>query len=195
MKKTIVGLVVLSMVLGLLLGGCISQTPAYTPPDTSTPTTPIDNTPDTPTVPTDNTPSDPATIFDNPPPENVTWISPGKVNISNFYPGATAEYPVTIHNGNDVPTSFSVTYRHPDNVATGYVKPPTEVQDWVIVADETPVLAPRETREILVTLTMPDGAIIFADKWEFWVSITDTTQVGQVKAAMAIRWLVEMRSS
>jgi hypothetical protein len=190
MKKAMVGLVVLVMVLGLLLGGCFPSGD-YTPSND----TPSSDAPDTPTIPTDNTPSDSMPVFDNPPPDDVTWISPGKVTVTNFYPGATAEYPVTIHNGNDDFTTFSVSYRHPDNVATGYVSPPVEVQDWVIVADMTPVLAPRETRDILVVLSMPENAAVFAEKWEFWVSVTDTTQAGQVHTAMAIRWLVTMRSS
>jgi hypothetical protein len=38
-----------------------------------------------------------------PPPElyDKIWISPGKVEVGNFFPGARAEYPLTIHNGND----------------------------------------------------------------------------------------------
>jgi hypothetical protein len=36
------------------------------------------------------------------PPEEEMWISPGKVEIGNFYPGATAEWEITIHNGDSV---------------------------------------------------------------------------------------------
>jgi len=32
------------------------------------------------------------------------WISPGKVMIDNLYPGAQAEYSITVHNGNDLET-------------------------------------------------------------------------------------------
>jgi hypothetical protein len=194
MQKLILGLVTLIVILGLLLGGCIpsgNNTPSNNTPSNNVP---IDNTLDTPVIPTDNTPSDPTPVFDNPPPEDVTWISPGKVTVTNFYPGATAEYPVTIHNGNNDFTSFSVNYRSPDNMATGYARPPAEVQYWVIIADETPILAPRETRDILVTLTMPANAAVFSEKWEFWISISDATQSGQVQTAMAIRWLISCRA-
>lgn len=34
------------------------------------------------------------------PPDDTTWISPAKVNIDNFHEGATAEFPLTIHCGN-----------------------------------------------------------------------------------------------
>ena len=35
------------------------------------------------------------------PPIDRTWISPGKVNVGNFYPGARAEWYIQIHNGSD----------------------------------------------------------------------------------------------
>ena len=190
MKKAMVAPVALIVVLGLLLGGCLPSGD-YTSPSN----TPSSDVPDTPVLPANNTPPDSAPVFDNPPPENVTWISPGKVNIANYYPGARAEYPVTIHNGNDVATGFSVSYRHPDNTATGYSKPPPGAESWVIIADATPVLMPRETREILIILAMPEDAAVFAESWEFWVSVTDASQTGEVKTAMAVRWLVDMRSS
>ncbi|GAG79299.1 unnamed protein product, partial [marine sediment metagenome] len=35
------------------------------------------------------------------PPTDKTWISPGKVNVGNFYAGARAEWPLLIHNGSN----------------------------------------------------------------------------------------------
>lgn len=202
------------------------------------------------------------------PPSDITWISPGKVEVGNYYPGATAEWTMKVHNGSSermetfkvtteigedsitlplkakvwqedinnisvvsdlesdlinvdsydygtdnltisgmaddsvriftieyIPesTPFSVNYRHPDNVDEGYAKPPDEAQDWVIIADTTPVLAPYETRDILVVLAMPQDAEVFAPKWEFWVSVKDTSQTGFVAVELACRWLVSMR--
>ena len=128
----------------------------------------------------------------NQPPDDMNWISPGKVNVANFYPGAKAEYPVTVHNGNDTTCNFAVSYRYPDHVDGDFVKPNTEAQDWVIVADMTPLLAPKETRDILITLEMPEDAVIFAPQWEFWVSVMDMSQ-GMVKTELCVRWLVTMR--
>lgn len=181
MKKILFGLLAL-VVVGGLLAGCSSKTPDYTPPETSPPSA-------------NNTPADSTPVFDNPPPEDMTWISPGKVKVANFYPGARAEYPITVHNGNDVATSFKISYRYPDHVEEGHFKPPPEAQNWVIIADENPVLAPRETREILVILSMPEDAAVFAEEWEFWISIIDNSQVGIVKTELCTRWLVSMRSS
>ena len=120
------------------------------------------------------------------------WISPGKVNVGHFYPGARAEYPLTIHNGNDQPTEFSITYR----VATGtdeeFVVAPDEAEDWVIIADATPVLAAKETKEVLIALEMPEDATA-PEKWEFRVVVKDASQTGMVQTELACRWLVTMK--
>lgn len=122
-----------------------------------------------------------------------TWISPGKVHVGNFYPGARAEWTLLVHNGKDVAASFAVSYRYPDHVGEDCVKPIEGVEDWVIIADPTPVLAPKETREILIVLAMPSDAAVFAPKWEFWISVIDTTQTGMVQTELCSRWLVTMR--
>lgn len=89
--------------------------------------------------------------------------------------------------------TFEIKYRYPDHVGEDYVKPPEETQDWVIIADPTPVIAPKETREILIVLAMPEDAAVFAPEWEFWISVRDTTQTGMVQTELCSRWLVCMR--
>jgi hypothetical protein len=161
------------LILVLLLVGC--NTPSE--PTTTSPTI------TTPIYPTDYTP-----------PLDMNWISPGKVMVSNFYPGARAEYDINVHNGNDVATRFQVICRVPDHTGEGYVKATTEmVQDWVIIADMTPLLAPRETRDILVILTMPASAEAPAKKWEMWISVIDMSQTEFVRTELCLRWLVTMR--
>lgn len=135
----------------------------------------------------------PKVVLPNEPPEDVTWISPGKIQVGNFYPGARAEWNLTIHNGNDTTATFAVTYRYPDHVGEEYAFPTEEVGDWIIIADTAPVIAPKETREILVILAMPEDAAVFAPGWEFWISVKDTTQTGMVQTELCCRWLVTMR--
>ena len=93
-----------------------------------------------------------------PPPElnEQTWISPGKVEVGRFHPGARAEWPLIIHNGKSEPAQFEVRYREPTSVDEGHIKAPGVVQDWVIIADPTPLLDAFETREVLVVLEMPE---------------------------------------
>lgn len=127
------------------------------------------------------------------PPRNVNWISPAKVEVGNFYPGARAECELSVHNGNDYEASFDVRYRHPDNVKDGYVMPTVEAEGWVSVLDSPIVLAPYATGTVLIILEMPEDAISPGDTWEFWVSAKDTTQEGMVMVELATRWLVHMK--
>lgn len=124
-----------------------------------------------------------------------TWISPGKVVISNFYPGARAEYPISVHNGKDTEATFSVTYRIPNREKDGYIRATHEQESWVIIADMTPVIAPQSTEEILIILDMPSDAVAPGSRWEFWISVVDATQGGMVVTELCSRWLVNMRVS
>jgi hypothetical protein len=130
-----------------------------------------------------------------PPPElyEQTWISPGKVEVGNFHPGARAEWPLTIHNGKSEPAQFEVRYMEPGGVEEGYIKAPNIVQEWVIIADPTPVLEGFETKEVLIALEMPLDAESPGPRWEFWVAVRDVTQTGMVQTELAARWLVSMR--
>lgn len=127
------------------------------------------------------------------PPNDQNWITPGMVKVGNFHPGAQAEWFITVHNGQDTEILFDVTYKHPDHVGEGFVKPTEEVQDWVIIADTTPLLAPFETRTISILLDMPESATAPGDGWEFWISVIDASQAGFVKTELCSRWLITMR--
>lgn len=138
----------------------------------------------------------PAAKFEKPepPPElyDKVWISPGKVMVGNFYPGARAEWSLSIHNGKDELAQFSVTYREPDHLIEGFVTAPAAAKDWVIIADPTPELKAKETRDVLIALKMPKDAKA-PPKWEFWIAVRDATQTGMVQTELACRWLITMR--
>lgn len=183
MRKIVIALVVLSLLLASCAG---SPSPIPTVPEALTPM-PEESFP----VPkTNGTPS--PIVLPKEPPEHMTWISPGKVIIGNFYPGARAEYELSVHNGKDKIARFEVKYRTPDHVGADYVKAPMEAQDWVIIADATPVIMPKDTKEILVVLDMP-LEVSAPPKWEFWISVKDTTQTGMVQTELCSRWLINMR--
>jgi hypothetical protein len=139
-------------------------------------------------------PTSPAPEKPQPGPElyDQVWISPSKVEVSKFYPGARAEYLLTIHNGNDYQAEFSITYRVPSEAAEDYAIAPATAQDWVVIADDTPVLAPKETMEVLIAVEMPEDAEA-PKRWEFWVVVKDETQTGMVQTELASRWLVTMK--
>jgi len=202
------------------------------------------------------------------PPEAQTWLSPGRVQIGNFYPGATAEWNILVHNGENSckieyyigteagetagsvvlpeglvggslssvvslvsnylgdrpssvgynvgkkelaisglapsttrkisivylspePSTFSIYYKEPDSLTEGFSMPPIGAKDWVIVSDPSPVLAPKETREIMVSVVMPQGATA-PNKWEFWIGVAQAS-AGMVQVELCSRWTVEMR--
>jgi len=115
--------------------------------------------------------------------------------VGNFYAGARAEWPLLVHNGNDTPTTFSIYYREPDHTGEGYVEAPPEAKGWVIIADCTPVIAPKTTQEIMVAIEIPrDYGGQLPPKWEFWIGVKDTTQTGMIQTEICSRWLISMRS-
>jgi len=157
-------LMALIVIAGLLLAGC-PQPPEPTGVETTTP---------------------PPELYDK------TWISPAKVEVGNFYPGARAEYTISLHNGSAEPAEFSVSYRVSDNITDSYEPAPAAAQDWVIIADPAPALAAKETREVLIAVEMPEDTQA-PPKWEFWIVAKDVTQTGMVQTELACRWLVTMK--
>src|SRR4030043_687078 len=140
------------IILPLLLTGCSSKEV----PTTSLPTqdTPIETTPvQVIDVLSDSAKEIEARLVD------TNWTSPAEVRIGNYYPGANAEWSIKIHNGGDIYSKFRVAYSAPSRTSEGYSMPPEEAQYWIIVADSTPMLAPKETKEILVTLAIPKDTV------------------------------------
>lgn len=132
-------------------------------------------------------------LSDQIPARDKTWISPGKINISNYYPGATAECWLTVHNGNYKAANFNIEYRDPSYTAEGYDKITTMAEDWVIIAGPSPVLEPYETRDILISLKVPSSLTNLPKKWEYWISVMDNSQSGTVITELCSRWLISMR--
>jgi hypothetical protein len=122
--------------------------------------------------------------------EDSNWISPGKVEVGNLYPGATAEYPLTVHNGGDATTEFSITVRTPDNTSEGYETFPEIYFDWVTVTTPELELEAKQTADVLIIIDMPDDADYPGKNVEFWISVIDLGQSGMVRTELVCRWLV-----
>jgi hypothetical protein len=260
MKILIVGIIALATVA---MVGCTTYEPYTLPTPSTTQVTQTTALPIATTSKTSETPNETELRL-----YNDSWISPAEVNIGNYYSGATAEWTIKIHNGNNatpqyesfsvitekgetiVPialaqplagsdyskvmvisdnskeslkatgydaktkeitisgfipevsriitinyiawTEFKVYYIIPNNVRDGFSIAQTGVGAYVTFSETVPVLAPKETREILVRLAVPSDYKIYADKWEYWVVVTEQGQ-GNIQTQMAIRWLVTMR--
>jgi len=121
-----------------------------------------------------------------------TWITPSVVEIGNYSPGDTAEYPVYIHNGNDEETEFLVTVITPDSPSEGFVSLPEGNLGWVIIATPNIVVAPKETEKVWISVQMPEDAISPGPKWEFWTG-TQALRGGFVAIRLATKWFVTMK--
>jgi len=127
----------------------------------------------------------------NIPPKNRTWISPGKVEVGNYYAGATADWYIQVHNGKPIPVTFKITARPADFNAEGYSN--ANAQDWIIISDPTPIVAGYQTQKVKVSLQMPSGTKDVPAKWEYWISAIDQSQEGYVRTELCSRWLITMR--
>ena len=129
-----------------------------------------------------------------PPPElyDKTYITPSTVEIGGFFAGGRAEYAITIHNGKDESAQFSVTYQVSNFTREGYVPATAAVESWVTITQPSPVLAAKESRDILIILEMPEGAAAPGERWEFRIVVKDVTQGGMIQTELASRWLVDM---
>ena len=121
-------------------------------------------------------------------------ISPAVVTIGNFYPGARAEFPITIYNGNTETTVFSISFRIPDNTRGGYTTATMLQFDWVTVDQPVVTIAGGAMTTVLIMLQMPISGIAPAGQWEFWIAVKDMSQSGFVVTELASRWLINMRT-
>jgi hypothetical protein len=124
--------------------------------------------------------------------DDKTWISPGKVQISNFQPGKNISQKITIHNGNKLATQFAVYYRIPDYVESGYSSAPTDAPSWVAIENPNPILTSGEVKEILVKLKLHSAAVT-PSRWEFWIGVREA-KANSLTAELCTRWLITMAS-
>lgn len=119
--------------------------------------------------------------------DNVVWINPGKVYITNLFFGSQAEWIIRIHNEKNVPNVFSVYYKVPDYVEKGYERLPDKFSKWIIV-NKTITIAPDSIGETLVTVKMSDQA--YSKKYEAWIAVMDESQTGMIRTELCSRWFI-----
>jgi hypothetical protein len=124
---------------------------------------------------------------------NVSWISPAKVEVGNLYPNATGEFELTIYNGRDTNAAYSVEAQVPSFVADGYTAIPKEYLTWVTFDNPRPVVPPKQSRIIIVDITMPASVTYSQKKAEVWVVVRDETQAGSIQTQLACRVMVDTR--
>ena len=120
-------------------------------------------------------------------------IQPGKVYIDNLYPGAQAEFLITIYNQNDYESTFVVRARTPDYTAEdeGYgIFPHLE---WITVTPERVIISAGDTGEVVITVDMPEDADYGGRKSEVWISFNEEGAPGMVQIELASRLFISTR--
>jgi hypothetical protein len=127
------------------------------------------------------------------PAEGKTWLSPGKIQIDNLRHDNSVKQKIKIHNGNKQAAKFSIYYRIPDYVENNFIAAPADARDWVIIDEDSPVLAPEEIKEIQVVLDLP-GNTQTTERWEFWTGVRENKE-NMLATELCIRWLITMSGS
>ena len=121
-------------------------------------------------------------------PEDKNWISPGKVFVRGIYPGGKAEYLVTIHNGKEKDSIFSVVARSVDKFDVGYKNFPLS---WVYISNISPLIRAGETITVPIYIEIPlDYRTSYQEKMEFLVGVIDEGRGGNVIIELCSKWLV-----
>ncbi|MBA7565731.1 hypothetical protein ES708_07416 [subsurface metagenome] len=120
-------------------------------------------------------------------------IDPGKVYIDNLYPGAEAEFPITVYNQNDYETVFKVIPREPDYTAEDKGYDALPYPEWVTVSPERVTIGASDTNDIIVTVVMPEGADYSGKKSEVWISFMEEGTEGMVKIELCSRIFISTR--
>ena len=106
-------------------------------------------------------------------------IDPGKVYVDNLYPGAEADYKITIYNQNDYEATFAITARGPDYTATDYEVFP--YPEWITVTPDQATIKPGGQSDVLIVLIMPEDASYSGKKGETWISFKEQGTEGMIK--------------
>lgn len=115
-------------------------------------------------------------------------IDPGKVYVDNLYPGAQAEYSITVYNRGDRDESYRVRPRTPDYTDPEYESFP--YLDWITVTpEELPVVGGGDAA-VTVVVIMPADADYAGKNAEAWISFTVLGDEAMVQIELASRLFI-----
>jgi len=120
-------------------------------------------------------------------------IDPGKVYIDNLYPGAQAEFPITIYNQNDYEATFVVKAREPDYTAEDEGYDALPYLEWVTVTPGRITIGASDKGDVLVVVAMPEDADYSGKKSEVWISFMEEGTPGMVKIELCSRIFISTR--
>ena len=123
---------------------------------------------------------------------DITWISPGIVEIERLLPGSEVEFSLTVHSGDIDSKWFTVSYSKPVILREEYLSPPLGAGDWISIDESSFILGPGESRDLLITFKVPKDTKLPTSSWEFWVTVR-WTQSNTVNTELSCRVLINVR--
>lgn len=121
-------------------------------------------------------------------------IDPGKVYIDNLYPGAQAEYSITVYNQGTEEHTYSVQPRVPDYTDEEYESFPH--LDWITIEPEEIVIPGDSNAEVAIILRMPEDADYYSGKkGEVWISFKVLNDTDMIQIELASRLFISTRAS
>jgi len=122
--------------------------------------------------------------------KDITYISPAKIDIENLYPGATGEFELEVHNGKDMPCTFSITARPADSAEAPFEPLPKEYLGWVKIPEPSLLVPPKESKFVTIAVTMPPDATVKQKKYELLIAVKDTSQTSFIQIELGLRVMV-----
>jgi hypothetical protein len=118
-------------------------------------------------------------------------IDPGKVQIDNLYPGATAEFKIGVFNQQDYERTFSVVPRLPDYTEDGYDT--FSNLEWISISPHEVLVQPFESAEVTIVILMPEKAEYSGKSSEAWISFKEKDDYNMVQVEIVSRVLINTR--
>jgi hypothetical protein len=139
------------------------------------------------------------------PPTVVATIPPGmsvegigitekQVNISNFYPGAEADYYIEVLNRAQYERRVEVEYQTADPDGD-YVPAPLVAKGWVHISQTRTIVPALSVIRIPVTVELPKDAKV-SPKWKFYIAVYEAplnVRGASIQSGVKQAWFIDMR--
>jgi hypothetical protein len=122
--------------------------------------------------------------------EKVIWLTPGKVNIDNLYPGGKGEYIIRVHNPKNETMTFTIYNREATTCTEGYYKLPPEFNKWIIITPSTLIVPAKSVGEVTVKVEVGLRDKATNKKYETWIGVIDAGQTGMIRNELCSRWMI-----
>jgi hypothetical protein len=193
MKARILSVSILILIIGLLLIGCIASEP-YDPFAGSEANLVIPIESDT-TIPESTTITLPPTTVTTTKIVTTTIIPTGiilknaEINGNDIKAGMIGSYKVFVENTTNEDVVISIYFKEPDDLREGYSFIGNQANNWLSIQPANITIPANGINDAVVTLAIPEDAVLPDGKLEFWLSYKYVTG-GFMDYILNQRWLL-----